>query len=67
MRKVEEIKYELEREKDRMNAFLVGSSIPPARNELVADRSLCADRPDLEPHRYFHEVRTSRLLTRCPN
>ncbi|BGP70839.1 hypothetical protein NBRC10513v2_004206 [Rhodotorula toruloides] len=37
MRKVEEIKYELEREKDRMNAFLV-------------------DRPDLEPHRYFHEV-----------
>uniref|UniRef100_A0A0K3CPX2 FGENESH: predicted gene_29.4 protein n=1 Tax=Rhodotorula toruloides TaxID=5286 RepID=A0A0K3CPX2_RHOTO len=37
MRKVEEIKYELEREKDRMNAFLV-------------------DRPDLEPHRYFHEM-----------
>ncbi|GEM10388.1 C6 transcription factor [Rhodotorula toruloides] len=37
MRKVEEIKYELEREKDRMNAFLV-------------------ERPDLEPHRYFHEV-----------
>ncbi|BGP26653.1 hypothetical protein JCM10295v2_005606 [Rhodotorula toruloides] len=44
MRKVEEIKYELEREKDRMDAFLV-------------------ERPDLEPHRYFHEVfRLAALL-----
>ncbi|BGP57310.1 hypothetical protein JCM8202v2_004950 [Rhodotorula sphaerocarpa] len=37
MRQVDELRTELEREKERMDAFLV-------------------ERPDLEPHRYFHEV-----------
>ncbi|GAA5879998.1 hypothetical protein JCM3774_005471 [Rhodotorula dairenensis] len=37
MHQFEELRIELEREKERMDAFLI-------------------ERPDLEPHRYFHEV-----------
>ncbi|POY72130.1 hypothetical protein BMF94_4862 [Rhodotorula taiwanensis] len=36
-RQIDELRSELEREKERMDAFLI-------------------ERPDLEPHRYFHEV-----------
>lgn len=66
MRKVEEIKYELEREKDRMDSFLVGAcllSLSPLRC-VLSWRS--AERPDLEPHRYFHEVGIPRMC-RCDN
>ncbi|GAA5993511.1 hypothetical protein JCM10908_000625 [Rhodotorula pacifica] len=37
LRQVDDLRSELEREKERMDAFLI-------------------ERPDLEPHRYFHEV-----------
>ena len=65
MRQVDELRIELEREKERMDAFLIGAlacspsySAGPFHSEADGIRLLnrCSERPDLEPHRYFHEV-----------
>ncbi|TNY20571.1 fungal-specific transcription factor domain-containing protein [Rhodotorula diobovata] len=46
LRRVEDIKRELERERERMDGFLL-------------------ERPDLEPHRYFHETFRLAALLYC--
>jgi len=65
LRRVEDIKRELERERERMDGFLLGASSPSNAFDVAADPRRRSERPDLEPHRYFHETFRLAALLYC--
>lgn len=65
LRKIDEVRARLELEKARVDSFVVGEfDYHLSISTLGADKeSRSPERPDLEPHRYFHEVfRLAALL-----
>lgn len=56
LRKVDDVRGELELEKARIDSFVQGKSISVNSVSTATDFVSSVERPDLEPHRYFHEV-----------